>query len=123
MPFSITWACSAPPSHIAGSPSSSVVAPLFFSPTQPIVSASPSPFSTSIKPPAFLVVAVVQSPNRVQLFATPWTAAREASLSLPISQSLPKFIFIASVMLSSHLIPTTSSPSALNLSQHQGFYQ
>ena len=36
--------------------------------------------------------------------ATPWTAARQASLSLIISQRLPKFMFIASVMLSSHLI-------------------
>ena len=37
-------------------------------------------------------------------FVTPWTAARQASLSLTISQSLPKFMFIASVMPSSHLI-------------------
>ena len=38
------------------------------------------------------------------LFAAPWTAACQASLSLTISQSLPKFMFIASVMPSSHLI-------------------
>ena len=37
-------------------------------------------------------------------FLTPWTAAPRASLSLTISQSLPKFMSIASVMLSSHLI-------------------
>ena len=36
--------------------------------------------------------------------ATHWTAAHQASLSLTISQSLPKFMFIALVMLSSHLI-------------------
>ena len=36
--------------------------------------------------------------------ATPWTAAHQASLSLTISQSLPKFISIESVMPSSHLI-------------------
>ena len=36
--------------------------------------------------------------------ATPWTAAYQASLSLTISQSLPKFMSIASVMPSSHLI-------------------
>ena len=47
---------------------------------------------------------VVQSPSRVQFFATPLTAARQASLSLTISQSFLKFIFIASVMPSSHLI-------------------
>ena len=36
--------------------------------------------------------------------ATPWTAARQASLSLIISRSLPKFMSIALVMPSSHLI-------------------
>ena len=35
---------------------------------------------------------------------TPWTAARQVSLSLTISRSLPKFMFIASAMPSSHLI-------------------
>ena len=53
---------------------------------------------------AFTVVAAVQSPSWVWLFATPWTAASQASLSLTISQSVPKFMFIASVMPSSHLI-------------------
>ena len=43
------------------------------------------------------VVLVVQSPM------TPWTAACQASLSLTVSQSLPKFMFIASVMWWSHL--------------------
>ena len=47
---------------------------------------------------------VVQSLSRVQFFVTPWTAALQASLSLLISWSLPKFMFIASVMPSSHLI-------------------
>ena len=37
-------------------------------------------------------------------FATPWTAACQASLSLTISQSLPEFMPIASVMPSKHLI-------------------
>ena len=41
---------------------------------------------------------VVQSLGRVQLFATPWTAAHQASLSLTISQSSPKFISIELVM-------------------------
>ena len=35
---------------------------------------------------------IVQSPSCVQFFMTPWTAARHASLSLTISQSLPKFM-------------------------------
>ena len=37
-------------------------------------------------------------------FVTPWSAARQASLSLTISQSLPKFMSIESVMPSIHLI-------------------
>ena len=37
-----------------------------------------------------LVVAVVQSLSHVSFFATPWTAARQASLPFTISQSLLK---------------------------------
>ena len=51
-----------------------------------------------------MYVVIVQSFSQVWLFATPWTAAHQACLSLTISLSLPKFTFIASVMLSSHLI-------------------
>ena len=40
----------------------------------------------------------------VQLFVILWTAARQASLSITNSQSLPKLISIESVMPSSHLI-------------------
>ena len=43
-------------------------------------------------------------PNFVQLFTIPWTAACQASLSLTISRSLPKFMSIESVMPSIHLI-------------------
>ena len=43
-------------------------------------------------------------PVHVWLFATPRSAAHQASLSLTISWSLPKFMSIASVMPSSHLI-------------------
>ena len=39
-----------------------------------------------------VVVAVVQLPSSVPLFVTLWAAARQASLSLTISQSLPKFM-------------------------------
>ena len=46
----------------------------------------------------------VQSFSRVPLFATPWTAARQASLSITNSQSLLKLMFIESVMPSNHLI-------------------
>ena len=47
---------------------------------------------------------VVQSLSHVQLVATPWTVAHQASLSLIISRSLSKFMSIESVMLSNHLI-------------------
>ena len=46
----------------------------------------------------------VQSPSCVQLFVTPWTAARQASLSITNSWSPPKPMSIESVMPSSHLI-------------------
>ena len=46
----------------------------------------------------------VQSLSRVELFATPWTAARQASLSITNSQSLLKLMSIESVMPSNHLI-------------------
>ena len=46
----------------------------------------------------------VQSLSHVQLFATPWTAAHQVSLSITKSQSLLKFMSINSVMPSNHLI-------------------
>ena len=46
----------------------------------------------------------VQSLSHVQLFATPWTAACQASLSITNSWSLLKLMCIESVMPSSHLI-------------------
>ena len=42
--------------------------------------------------------------SRVSLFATPWTAARQASLSIANSRSILKPMSIESVMLSNHLI-------------------
>ena len=42
--------------------------------------------------------------SRVRLFATPWTAARQASLSITNSRSLLKLMSIESVMPSNHLI-------------------
>ena len=47
---------------------------------------------------------IVQLPSHIWLFETPWTEACQTSLSLTISWSLPKFIFIASEMPSSCLI-------------------
>ena len=52
----------------------------------------------------FLLFSSVQSLSRVRLFATPWTAARQASLPITNSRSLLKLMFITSVMPSNHLI-------------------
>jgi len=46
----------------------------------------------------------VQSLSCVRLFVTPWTTARQGSLSITKSQSLPKLMSIKSVMPSNHLI-------------------
>ena len=51
-----------------------------------------------------LYISSVQLLSRVQLFATPWTAACQASLSITDSQSLLKLMFIELVMPSKHLI-------------------
>ena len=50
-----------------------------------------------------LVINSIQSLSRVRLFATPWIAARQASLSITNSQSSLKLTSIESVMPSSHL--------------------
>ena len=46
----------------------------------------------------------VQSLSFVQLFATPWTAACQASLSITNSKSILRFMSIESVMPSNHII-------------------
>ena len=58
----------------------------------------------------------IQSLSHVRLFATPWTAARQASLSITNSWSSPKPMSIVSVMPSNHLIlchPLLLLPSIL----------
>ena len=52
----------------------------------------------------FCVFSSVQSLSHVQLFATPWTAACQASLSITNSRSSLRHMSIESVMPSSHLI-------------------
>ena len=62
-----------------------------------------------------IVAVVFQSLIRVQLFATPWTAACPASLSFTISQSLLKLMSIESLKPSSHLVlcfPFSSCPQS-----------
>ena len=51
-----------------------------------------------------ILAVVFQLLSRVQLFANTWTAARQASLSFTISQSLLKLTAIESVMPSNHLV-------------------
>ena len=46
----------------------------------------------------------VPSPSHIRLFATPWTAVNQASLSITNSRSLLKLMSIESVMPSNHLI-------------------
>ena len=46
----------------------------------------------------------VHSLSQFRLFVTPWTAARQTSLSITNSRSLPKLMSIESVMPSSHLV-------------------
>ena len=50
------------------------------------------------------IVVVVQLLSHVRLFATPWTAAPQASLSFTISWSLRKLMSIESEMPSNHLV-------------------
>ena len=50
------------------------------------------------------IVVVIHLLSRIYLFATPWTAALQASLSFTISQSLLKLMSIESVMSSNHFI-------------------
>ena len=52
----------------------------------------------------FLQFSSVQSLSRVRLFATPWTAVHQASLSITNSWSLLKLMSIESVMPSNHFI-------------------
>ena len=65
---------------------------------------------------------LVQSLSHVRLFVTPWTAARQTSLSITNSQSLPKLMSIESVMPSNHFIlcrPLSSCPQSFPAS---GFF-
>ena len=58
-----------------------------------------------------LSITSVQSLSRVWLFAIPWTAAHQASLSITNSRSLLKVMSIESVMPSNHFISLISSSS------------
>ena len=62
----------------------------------------------------------VQSLHHVQLFGAPWTEEHQASLSITSSWNFLKLMSIESVMPFNHLILSSPSPPAFNLSQHQG---
>ena len=73
------------------------------SPTTTRACPIPSSCSFLTSTSAFFIV-VFQLLRHVQLFVTPWMAARQASLPFTISRNLHKFMSIESVMLSNHLI-------------------
>ena len=77
---------------------SSVFAYLLIESLYPLTTFIPSPHLTA---PQF---SSVQSLSHVRLFASPWTAARQASLSITNSRSLLRLMSIESVMQSNHLI-------------------
>ena len=60
--------------------------------------------TTSVSVTLKLAYTLVQLFNSIRLFVTPWTAARQASLSITSSQSLLKLMSIESLMPSNHLI-------------------
>ena len=76
-------------------------------PASPCISAYQPPlpqFTAPLLSLCLSVIVVVQSLSHGQLFETPRTAARQASLSFIISQNLLKLMCIESVMPSNHLI-------------------
>ena len=68
-----------------------------------------------------LALVAVRLLSHVQLFATPWTAACQASPSITNFWSLLKLMSIESMIPSNHLI--LCFPPAFNLSQHQGLFK
>ena len=66
----------------------------------------------------------IQSLSRVQLFASPWTAALQASLSITNSPELAQTHVhrVGDAIQSSHPL-SSPSPPTFNLSQHQGLFQ
>ena len=74
--------------------------------------------------PAVWHVSSVQSLSHVRLFVIPWTAARQASLSITNSWSSLRLMSIELVVPSNRSYPLSSpSPPALNLSQHEGLFK
>ena len=82
----------------------------FLSPQAPLCPFISIPLSLVLSFVEFLIyrilhyISSVHSLTHVQLFVTPWTAARQASLSITNSQSSLKLMSVESVMPSKHLI-------------------
>ena len=72
----------------------------------------------------FIQFSSVQSLSHVQLFGTPWTAARQASLSITNSQNLLKthVHWVGDAIQPSHPL-SSPFPPTFNLSQHQGLFR
>ena len=64
-----------------------------------------------------LLICSVQSLSHVWLFATPWTAARQASLSITNSRSLLKHMSIDAIQPSHPVVPFSSCPQSLPASE------
>ena len=73
---------------------------------------------SSLETPVTTTDLSVQLLSRVWLFATPWTAACQLSLSVTNSHSIPKLMSIQP----SHRL-SFPSPPAFSVSQHQGFFK
>ena len=69
-----------------------------------IVPSSTASRNTRARLPVLPWFSSVQSLSHIQLFATPWTTASQAALSITNCQSLPKHMSIELVMPSNHLI-------------------
>ena len=97
---------------------------VFILPDFPTISKTSISDSFSLHSPISLPYVAVQSLSYVWLFATPWTAARQVSLSFTISWSLLRHMSVELVMPFNHLIlcnPLLLLPSIFP--QHQGFSQ
>ena len=89
-----------PPSHLTISPSLHLYSSLPPS-VSPLIHL---PAHLSICRPFFPSLSSVQSLSYVRLFATPWTAVRQASLSFTVFQSLLELMSIKSVIPSNHFV-------------------
>ena len=68
-------------------------------------------------------VFVVQSLSHVQLFVTPWTAARQASLSFTILELAQTHVHWINDAIQPSYPLSSPFPPAFNLSQHHGLFQ